>query len=802
MRSLILIGIIFQCLLLTSCSQESTGRISKAYHNTTARFNAYFLAKEKMIEIENAVLQKTESDYNKILDLYPTYDTNFAKTLRPMFDECIKKSSLPIQWHKNSKWVDNSYILIGKCRLYALDYTNASATFKYVNAKGTDENDKHQALILLMRTYIETKDFTNALIVDEFLSKETLNKDNTRDFALTKALFYQLHGEYAKEAEQLEIALPNIKVKDQKSRVLFILAQIYQLYQEDEKSHDKYQLVLKNNPPYELSFFTKLYMAQVTSLNSTSDTKKIYKYFKKLLKDQKNKEYKDKMYYEMGKFELKQNNIDEGLSYLKKSVQEDLSPVQKAYSYLKMGEVYYEKVKNYKVAQNYYDSCLATLPKSNLRYKEIELRGKILNDFVEQLTIIELQDSLLLLANMDKLALDKFLDQAIAMDVEKQKNKHEADLKRKEKKEEQEATKSNTSTLAFGDGNAKWYFYNSQLLVSGKAEFIKKWGQRNLEDDWRRSGKEISNSDENVNDNNLERSQPKEIVKEEFKPIPLDKNKLLKTIPFEQEAKDSAVYKSAEAHFKLGRIYKLKLKEPINALETYQKHLDKFPDNKRHTEVMYAMYLMYRELKEETKETAMKKRILDEYPHSLYAKLIKNPNYLIENKVIIAEIKDKYRTIFMHFEAKQYDLADTLIGKALLQYPDNEIEDKFVLLKAIIKGKQRDYTAYKKNLIEFKEKYKSSTAIKYANQLLEGINNYVAPDTNLQPKTNQLLNDSTINKSLNQLNDSTKNEVNILKPETATPASDKKEKDASPIQKLDAIAPAIETKKENLPPQN
>ncbi len=802
MRSIILIGIIFQCLLLTSCSQESNGRISKAYHNTTARFNAYFLAKEKMIEIENAVLQKTESDYNKILDLYPTYDSNFAKTLRPMFDECIKKSSLPIQWHKNSKWVDNSYILIGKCRLYALDYTNASATFKYVNAKGTDVNDKHQALILLMRTYIETKDFTNALIVDEFLSKENLNNDNTRDFALTKALYYQLHGEYTKEAAQLEIALPNIKVKDQKSRVLFILAQIYQLNQEDEKSHDKYQLVLKNNPPYELSFFTKLYMAQVTSLNSTSDTKKIYKYFKKLLKDQKNKEYKDKMYYEMGKFELKQNNIDEGLNLLKKSVQEDLSPVQKAYSYLKMGEVYYEKVKNYKVAQNYYDSCLATLPKSNLRYKEIELRGKILNDFVEQLTIIELQDSLLLLANMDKMALDKFLEQAIAIDVEKQKNKYEADLKRKEKKEAQEANKSNPTTLAFGDGNAKWYFYNSQLLVSGKAEFIKKWGPRTLEDDWRRSGKETSSNTEDT-DNKNSSTQKKEIVKEEFKPIPLDKNKLLKTIPFEQEAKDSAVYKSAEAHFKLGRIYKLKLKEPINALETYQKHLNKFPENKRHTEVMYAMYLMYRELEEPAKETAMKNRILNEYPHSLYAKLIKNPNYLIENKAITAEIKDKYRTIFMNFEAQQYALADTLIGIALLQYPDNEIEDKFVLLKAIIKGKLRNYTAYKNELMAFKDKYKSSAAIKYANQLLEGINNYVAPDTSIHSKSKNQLNDSTASKIIYPLSDSTKNETNILKPETPlSETSDKDKKDATPIQKQEALAPAMETKKENLPPQN
>jgi tetratricopeptide (TPR) repeat protein len=86
------------------------------------------------------------------------------------------------------------------------------------------------------------------------------------------------------------------------------------------------------------------------------------------LKDEKNLEYQDKMYYEMAKFELKQNNVDEGIKLLKKSIEVGEKPIQKAYSYLKIGEVYYEKVKNYRTAANYYDSCLVHLPKNNLQY--------------------------------------------------------------------------------------------------------------------------------------------------------------------------------------------------------------------------------------------------------------------------------------------------------------------------------------------------------------------------------------------------------------------------------------------------
>jgi tetratricopeptide (TPR) repeat protein len=774
LKRIILITFIFIGLLFASCSQESNGRFSKAYHNTTARFNAYFLAKEKMKEIEAAVLQKTENDYNKILDLYPTYDTNFAKTLRPMFDECIKKSSLVIQWHKNSKWLDNSYILIGRCRLYALDYTNAAGTFKYINAKGTDENDKHEALILLMRTYIETKDFVNAQLVKEYLESELLgeklNNDNIRDYALTKALLHQIFGEYEKEAEQLEIALPKIKVKDQKSRVLFILAQIYQLYGQDEKSHEKYQLVLKNNPTYELSFFTKLYMAQVTSLSSNSDTKKIYKYFKKLLKDEKNKEYKDKMYYEMGKFELKQNNIPKGLEYLNLSVQEDLSPVQKAYSYLKIGEVYYEKMKNFKTAQLYYDSCLATLPKNNIKYNDIKKRALILNEFVEQFTIVQLQDSLLKLSKLSKPDIDVFLDKYIADDIVKQKEKYEADIKRKKLKEEKkEENIASNNTPVFGDGSTKWYFYNAQTLASSKIEFAKKWGQRTLEDDWRRSSKANSTNDNEEVVNDKKEDKDKKTAKEEFKPIPLDKDKLFKTIPFDEESRDSATYKSAEASFKLGRIYKTKLKEKENAFETYNNHLTKYPDNKRHVEVMYTLYLMYNEYKDKENELKMKERILNEFPNSMYAKLIKNPNFLVENKQINEQVKNNYRSIFLQYEANNYGIADTMINEALIQYPENEIEDKYILLKAIIKGKQKKYPEYKIALNEFIENYKSSASIKYAKQLLEGINSYKAPEQNSIEKPQNLINDTITNQT--NKNDST-NVLNVNKTEKTNSNTD------------------------------
>ena len=54
-------------------------------------------------------------------------------------------------------------------------------------------------------------------------------------------------------------------------------------------------------------------MAQVTEISRSRDINAARKSFKRLLKDSKNKEFHDKIYYEMGVFELKQKNLNEAI---------------------------------------------------------------------------------------------------------------------------------------------------------------------------------------------------------------------------------------------------------------------------------------------------------------------------------------------------------------------------------------------------------------------------------------------------------------------------------------------------------
>src|SRR5690606_3690418 len=139
-------------LALLSCSPERNTWTSKVYHNTTAHFNGYYYANEEIREVEDIILNNHIDDYNRILKLFPTFDSSLAESYIEQIEEAIKMASIAIQRHPNSKWVDDAYILVGKARLYSLDWGNAIQTFKYVNTHSKDRNAKHLAIINLTRT--------------------------------------------------------------------------------------------------------------------------------------------------------------------------------------------------------------------------------------------------------------------------------------------------------------------------------------------------------------------------------------------------------------------------------------------------------------------------------------------------------------------------------------------------------------------------------------------------------------------------------------------------------------------------
>lgn len=716
-------------ILLYACSAERTNVLSVTYHNTTALYNAYFIANEHIKEIEKAIFDNHDDNYNEILSILPKIDTSFTRSLEDKLEDVIKKASLPIQRHQNSKWVDDCYVLVGKARLYSGDYTNAIETFKYVNTHTEDRYARHQALINLMRTFIEYEEYNNAIAVFDHMKKEKISDENKHDFFLTTAYLYQLSRDYQNMILFLNAAIELSKKKDHLARKYFIAGQVYQRFGYDSAAYSNYQQCLKNNPPYELSFYAKVNMAQATQVAKSKNVKKVRRYFTKLLKDKKNKEYKDKIYFEMARFELKQDNHDKAVSLLKNSVaSSETNQRQKGYSYLKLGELQYEHYKEFSLSKLYYDSTVATLPADDRQYEAVLARHKILVDFVDNYNTIQEQDSLLRLAKMSEPQLHALLDEIIRQnELEEQKQEQER------KRQERRATASQFAleetpfdALATNSQGGLWYFYNSSAISSGRNEFLKKWGNRPLEDNWRRSRKEVTAAadDENT-EGELAEEAPKtkeELAREKEFSKDAAKTSMMASIPFSEEEQAQALSKIEVAYYNLGNIYNFQLLEKTNAIATFEEMLGRFPQSEYKPEVLYQLYLLYKARNDNTFEK-YKHELLTHFPDTDYAQLIENPNFYADQEAASNRLQRLYDIAYDYYKNENFNEAGLLVSRALQQYPDNPFSDHLKILDILITAKTDGVHRYQYELQQFIETNEESELKSYAEKLLQASRN-------------------------------------------------------------------------------
>lgn len=728
-------------VLIASCSQENYSWLGIRWHNLNARDNAYFLAREKMKEVDAQIWKANIDDYNKVLKVYPNLDKQLQATIAGNIEDIIKKAALPVTRHKNSDWVDDSYNLIGKARLYQGEITLAQETFKFVNTKSEDPNARHAALIMLMKTFIVNREYENSTAVFTFLKKEKLNKTNEGDFYMVRAYHYTVLEEYSKAEPYLTLALPLIKRRDTKSRIHFILGQIHQLNGNNKEAYVNYHTTIKKNPPYELAFYAKLYKTQVSNIGKAEDIARIEKYFNQLLVDRKNIDYKDKIYYEMGIFELKQGHPQKAISHFKSSLKEkSKNTYQKANTFYKLARVYYDTLQDYENAKIYYDSTATSWDRLDKEYKQIVNRQKILEEFVKHIKIVRREDSLQRISKLDSVGLYKFFDQLIAEEERKQKEEQKR-LKEEKAKAERIAFNQKNNPNAgmpqanIGDpteGNAKWYFQNPTLMTSGRQEFQKKWGQRPLEDNWRRATKERPanfTSSTSGSEDSLKTVSKKEEKILEKTPAELRMEKIeiyKKDIPFTDEMLTASNQKIDDGLYHLGRIYYQKLEEIPNAEKTYSRHATSFPDSEKNPEILYYLYLIYENQENIAKMEEIKNKMFEKYPKSVYTKLIKNPNYLNDAKIANKQAAIEYKKAYQLYKQGEYFAADSIARITNKIFLENDITDRLVFLQILVTGKTKNELQYKSELENFIKVYTTSKLVETAKLNIAKTDTFIA----------------------------------------------------------------------------
>ncbi len=706
--------LIFLSLLLYSCSQYSDKKRSKFWHSFNAKYNAYLQAKDLYNEAEKGVQDLYKDNYSELLPILPPLDSTLSKGFNTQLESTIKKSSIIALKHQNSKYVGNAYLLIGKARLLKGDFINAIETFKYVNSEANVEDQKYEALVALMQTYYYSEDYGTALRVGEILKTLDLKKTDETNFYLTKAAIHQKEGNYKLATAIMEQALPLLKKGEKKARLHFATGQMYEKLKDTRNAALQYDLVKNNRPSYDLGFYAQLNKMLFSPGQSLEST------FKKLENDQKNIDLLDKLYYSMALLEEDKNNLPKAIDLLKKATKvKAQGTANVANAYLKLADIHYYRLQEYEKAKAFYDSTLAILPQTSANYTQIVDRKRALDEFSDEMKSVRLQDSLQKMYAMSPELLDKFLTESINQKLALEKEA----LEKAAKEKALAASALPKSSIATATSGNAWYMYDENKVSIGKIEFQQRWGQRKLEDNWRRISKQATLSNPNTIDNDTLIAK---VIDDDASKIAQMKEEILKQIPKNEADIKASNFIKEGAYFKIGKLYKQSLLENEKSITSFKKVLDLNPVSEHAAESMYFLFLT-----EENAKEYWKAQLNEKYPKSFFTRKANlNQDKLSNKDEDQAEIT--YQNAYQKYINGENDAASQRLNEGLKNYPGSNFEDRFSFLQILIYSKTQNKGAYNKALDEFLLTHQKSSLSKLAKDM----KNLIEP-----PKVNNELED-------------------------------------------------------------
>ncbi|MCX6287076.1 MAG: tetratricopeptide repeat protein [Bacteroidetes bacterium] len=692
---LLLAGTIF----INACSTKKNTWTRRAYHNITSHYNVYWNGMDLMRQGIKDYDAQMKDNFALILPVYNFGDKTGNKAAQ-FADNAIKKASKTIQKHsmffnhkEYCKWIDDAYMLIGISYFYKKDYPMARRTFEFVIKTYNDNDIKYDAMYWLAMSNIQLGDFNRGEpMLDMLLNK--INKGEApakyeEEATLAYANSFILQRNYDAAVPYLNRALElNPKVK-MKTRIYFILGQIYQKQDDPDRAATMYTQVLKHSSVYEMEFNAKINLAQCYTSKST-DREFIVKKLNKMLKDEKNKEYLDQIYYALAQISLTDKDTTHAIGYLGKSVSTSkTNNYQRAISALQLADIYFS-FPNYPKAQAYYDSTMQFLPADFANYKAIKKKTGTLTDLVQQLQLISREDSLQALAGMTEDQRNKIIDKLIANVIagEVKKNQEEQTKLQNQMFANQEE-KINTSS-----SQGRWYFYNAATLANGFSAFGKKWGRRRLEDNWFLTDKAITMA---AGEAPVDTAQvlasgggdTTAVKKPEQKSTnPKDRKYYSQDIPLTPAKHTASNQRLMEAYYKAGFIYIDGLNDYGHSIESFETLLLRYPDFPRKAQAYFELYTLYKGLKNDPKSDYYRTLLLTGYPETDYAKLLINPNYFKELASRKSESSKLYEITYKAFQNQQYYMVISNAAEAHARYKsDTVLLPRFDYLRALSLGK-------------------------------------------------------------------------------------------------------------------
>jgi len=730
----LLLGVAF---LSVSCSRKKDTFISRNYHALTTKYNILYNGDISLEKGKATINNQYTENFWELLPVERMQITDVIKfgdrDKNPDFQiaeekaaKAIRNHAMNIKGKEKNPQMDEAYLMLGKARYYDQRFVPALAAFNYIMNK-YPTSDKIN-LVKIWREKANMRLDNNEIVIEKLkrlLEEEGDMKDQyLADASATLAQAYLNINAKDSAMMHLDSALVYTKIKEEKGRYHFIKGQLYNEFGKKDSANLEFDAIIDMHRQIPRAYYINAHLQKSFNFNHDEGDKEAFlEYLTDMEENRENRPFLDKIFYRIAEFHRIEASDSLAESYYNKSLRKITSDNQlKIRNYETLGNMRFDR-NEYKSAGAYYDSTLAVMQEKTKPYRVLEKKRRSLDDVIYYEDIARADDSILHLVSLPK-------EQQLAYFAEiTEKLKAEAleEEKRRLEKEKNSAvvtttntnnpvtnnskatsTSQNTAKSSRGTKAGSFYFYNTATVAYGKNEFLRLWGNRRLQDNWRLSSQrrsnnsKISEGETIVDIANDERFDPQTYV---------DK------IPTEAKDIDSIAKERNFAYYQLGGIYKEKFKELQLAKIKFEKLLENNPEERLILPSKYNLYKIYTELGELQNANTVKAEIINDYPDSRYAEILRNPDVLLAKDANDPEVI--YKRLYELYDNQEYSTVISQIEDNIKKFEGDPIVPKYEMLKASAKGRLYGFKTYKEGVNFVALNYPNSEEGKKAENLLK-----------------------------------------------------------------------------------
>ena len=722
-------------LCVTSCSTQKNTAATRAYHQMKVRYNILYNGNHAYEEGLKAIQAANVDDYSQVLNLYPVSNHQAAASSAAKMDVTIEKCRKCIKLHSIKKkpqpdpkkrndpkyklWLQseefnaemgNAWIRLGEAEFHKADFLGSIGTFSYVMKHYQNDPDMvARCQLWIARAYgelgwlYEAEDMLHKVKVDD------LNRKHASLYSAVSADILIKTKQYKAALPFVKIAAPDEKRKVYRPRFEYVLGQLYEYEGNRQEAINAYKKVIKLTPPVEMDFNARVRIAQLKGKSSL-------KQLRQMAKQAKYKDKLDYIYGTMGNIYLAVGDTTQALVQYRLAIDKATqASMQKAAILVKAGDIYYGR-QEYVEAQPCYREAISILTAENDDFARIQRRSEVLDELIVEHEVVVLQDSLQRLSRLSEQEQRAIIERLIEDLIKQEAADAEAALIAEREAANGGLQSVNTANMLGGNGgNADWYFYNPQLLRSGKQEFQKKWGNRTLEDNWRRLSKTVSTPmmTENETDEEGVSSDSTVVVDGQKSAVvpETDNHKpeyYLQQIP-KTEA-DIALSDSLirQALMNMVFIYQDKMEDQVLADATFEELCRRYPHHRDLLDLCYMYYLRALRAGDSMERQRMAQEIITYYPDSKQAYIVSQPDYFERLRRMAAEQDSLYEGTYKAFAAGQFATVKQNKQYAEANYPLSPLMPRFLFLNAVSVARTEGQAAFAEALRDMVSHYPES----------------------------------------------------------------------------------------------